>query len=181
MMHFFAKNEEANAWLAEHPLVVGLVAIALGLALVGYGVYALVTGRAPTKRGRDLEGNNGKAARDYQAIDDIVLPVPLKPGTHRVAFGFADDLRRARQHGASPQVTLRLKINNYTPPDDFDVAIRHERRGDDLPGQRQVVDDQNTQLSHRQCLLSGGCDSAAASPADPPEIRPFDRLTAQAQ
>jgi hypothetical protein len=70
-----------------------------------------------------LEGNAGKASRDYRAIDDIVLPVRLSPGTRQVGFGFADDLDRARRHGASPQVTLRLKINNYTPPDDFDVAI----------------------------------------------------------
>jgi hypothetical protein len=70
-----------------------------------------------------LEGNNGKAARDYRAIGDIVLPVSLKPGTHRVPFGFADDLKKARLHGASPHVTIRLKINNYTPPDDFDIAV----------------------------------------------------------
>jgi len=70
-----------------------------------------------------LEGNAGKAARDYRAIGDIVLPVQLAPGKHRVGFGFADDLEKARRQGATPQVTLRLKIANYTPPDELDVSI----------------------------------------------------------
>ena len=71
----------------------------------------------------DLEGNRGQTSRDYRAIDDIVLPVTLKPGAHRVSFGFADDLEKARRGGATPHVTLRLKINNYTAPDEFDVAV----------------------------------------------------------
>ena len=60
-MHLFARYEEANSWLAEHPLVLGGGAVLLGLVLVGLGVLALVTGRAPTKRGRDLEGGNARA------------------------------------------------------------------------------------------------------------------------
>ncbi|MFN0166978.1 MAG: hypothetical protein ACKV22_11170 [Bryobacteraceae bacterium] len=71
----------------------------------------------------DLEGNQGKTSRDYRAIDDIALPVVLKPGEHRVSFGFADDLEKARLGGAIPRVTLRLKITNYTAPDEFDVSV----------------------------------------------------------
>ncbi len=59
-MHLFAKNEEANAWLAEHPMVLVAGALALGLILVGLGVYSLMTGRAPTKRGPSLEGGNAQ-------------------------------------------------------------------------------------------------------------------------
>jgi hypothetical protein len=70
-----------------------------------------------------LEGNSGKPARDYRAIEDIVLPVQLGMGRHQVGYAFADDLRKAQQRGASPQVTLRLKIANYTLPDEFEVSI----------------------------------------------------------
>lgn len=70
-----------------------------------------------------LEGNDGKVARDYRAIGDIVLPVQLALGRHPVEFGFADDLKRAQQRGASHEVTLRLKIANHTQPDEFDVSI----------------------------------------------------------
>lgn len=74
-------------------------------------------------RETDAEGNAGQATRDYRAIDDVVLPVTLNPGLHRIPFGFADDCPKAQQSGVTPQITLRLKITNYTPPDDFDVAI----------------------------------------------------------
>jgi hypothetical protein len=59
-MHLFAKFEGENQWLAEHPLVVGGGAAVLGLILVGLGVWSLVTGKAPTKRGPDLEGGSAK-------------------------------------------------------------------------------------------------------------------------
>lgn len=70
-----------------------------------------------------LEGNAGKEARDYRAVNDIALPITLKPGKHRVAFGFADDVHRAKQAGAPAHVTLRLKLTNYTAPDEFDASI----------------------------------------------------------
>ena len=60
-MGLFADNEAINRWLAEHPLVLGSAACALGLILVGLGVHALATGRAMTKRGPDLEGGNATA------------------------------------------------------------------------------------------------------------------------
>jgi hypothetical protein len=60
-MYFFARNEEINQWLAENPLVLGGAAVVLGLILVVLGVYSLITKRAPTKRGPDLEGGHAVA------------------------------------------------------------------------------------------------------------------------
>ncbi len=60
-MYLFARNEEANQWLAENPLVLGGGAVVLGLILVGLGVYAIINKRAPTKRGPDLEGGHAVA------------------------------------------------------------------------------------------------------------------------
>jgi hypothetical protein len=60
-VHLFAKYEEANNWLTDHPVVLGAGAVVLGLILVGLGVWSLVTGHAPTKRGPDLEGGTAKA------------------------------------------------------------------------------------------------------------------------
>jgi hypothetical protein len=60
-MYFFARNEEANQWLAENPVILGGAAVVLGLILVGLGVYSLITRRAPTKRGPDLEGGQAVA------------------------------------------------------------------------------------------------------------------------
>jgi hypothetical protein len=60
-MRLFADNEAINKWLSEHPLVLGAGAAVLGLILVGLGISALRTGRAPTKKGRDLEGGQATA------------------------------------------------------------------------------------------------------------------------
>jgi hypothetical protein len=60
-MHLFARYEEANNWLADHPLILGAGAVVLGLILVSLGVWSLIRGQAPTKRGPDLEGGNAKA------------------------------------------------------------------------------------------------------------------------
>lgn len=60
-MHRFAKHEAANAWLADHPAALGSGAAVLGVILVLLGAWSLVTGRAPTKRGPELEGNNARA------------------------------------------------------------------------------------------------------------------------
>jgi len=61
-MHLFADvNDEINARLAKNPVVLGFGALAIGLLILGFGVYALKTGRAPTKKGPDMEGANAKA------------------------------------------------------------------------------------------------------------------------
>jgi hypothetical protein len=60
-MLVIADNEGINKWLAENPLILGGAALVLGLILVGIGVLALVTGKAPVKKGPDLEGGQAKA------------------------------------------------------------------------------------------------------------------------
>jgi hypothetical protein len=54
-------NDDINKWLAGKPLVVAAGAGVIGLILVGLGVMALVTGKAPQKKGKDLEGGQAKA------------------------------------------------------------------------------------------------------------------------
>ena len=68
-------------------------------------------------------GWDGDNARLYWGYDDIPLPIELQEGIHKISFGFADDLKRARELGMSPKVRLLMKIFNYTEPDDFDVYI----------------------------------------------------------
>jgi hypothetical protein len=75
------------------------------------------------------DGEVGKTHRQFRAVEGIRLPVRLDVGRHRVDFGIADDLADARQKGVTAQVTLRLKLSNYTPPDELDVAFN----GQDLP------------------------------------------------
>lgn len=60
-MIVFARNEEINRWLAEHPVILGLLALVLAIVLLAIGIVSLLTGRAPTKRGPDLEGGQAKA------------------------------------------------------------------------------------------------------------------------
>jgi hypothetical protein len=60
-MLLFAKNEAINKWLTEHPLVLGGGSVVLALILIGLGIWSLLTGQAPTKRGPDLEGGQAKA------------------------------------------------------------------------------------------------------------------------
>ena len=42
---------------------------------------------------------------------------------HSVEFGIADDLLAAALDGVTAHVTLHLKLKNYTPPDEFEVAF----------------------------------------------------------
>jgi hypothetical protein len=44
-MDLLARRHEFNQWLNEHPVVLGGVAIAVGLWLLVFGLPALVTGR----------------------------------------------------------------------------------------------------------------------------------------
>jgi hypothetical protein len=70
-----------------------------------------------------VEGEGGKTGREFRAIDAIRLPVSLAVGRHPVHFGIADDLASARNEGVNATCTLRLKLQNYTPVDEFDVSI----------------------------------------------------------
>ena len=71
----------------------------------------------------ERSGEAGKLQREYRAIDDVVLPVTMSVGTHEVDFQFGDDLPAAQQRGLDPCVTLRMKVNNYTEPDEFSVTV----------------------------------------------------------
>jgi len=51
-----ARHEEINKWLAEHPLVLGGLFLVLGLALLGFGINDLVTGKSRTKWGAEIQG-----------------------------------------------------------------------------------------------------------------------------
>jgi len=69
------------------------------------------------------EGETGGNQRLSRAIDAIELPVEMSVGEHSVKLPFAEDIEGARARGFSPAITLRLLIENYTAPDEFDVAI----------------------------------------------------------
>jgi len=62
-MFLFARrgNEAINQWLNENPLVLGGGAIVLGVVLLLFGINALKTGQATTKRGTQLEGGQAAA------------------------------------------------------------------------------------------------------------------------
>lgn len=55
-----ARNEEINKWLNEHPLVLGLLFLVIGLAVGGWGLYELYTGVSYDKRGNAMTGGMGK-------------------------------------------------------------------------------------------------------------------------
>lgn len=57
----FARNEEINRWLSENPVILGLAALVFAIIFFAIGIVALITGRAPTKRGGELEGGQAKA------------------------------------------------------------------------------------------------------------------------
>jgi hypothetical protein len=55
-MFLLARNEEINKWLAENPAVLGGIFLVIGLVLLGYGISALVTGKARGKSGAEMTG-----------------------------------------------------------------------------------------------------------------------------
>ena len=69
------------------------------------------------------EGNTGANNRIYRAIDAVELPIELSIGKHSVVLPFAEDIADAVACGYSPRITLRMKIENYTYPDEFDSSI----------------------------------------------------------
>jgi len=50
------RNEAMNQWLEQNPVVLGCIFLVLGSVVAGFGVAALVTGRAKTKWGNELQG-----------------------------------------------------------------------------------------------------------------------------
>jgi hypothetical protein len=57
---FAQRNEEINQWLDQNPLVLGLMFIAIGVVVGGWGIYELATGVSHSKRGKVVTGNQGK-------------------------------------------------------------------------------------------------------------------------
>ncbi len=60
IMLLLAQQSDTDKWLEENPLVLGGLAILIGLSLAGYGVYELMTGVTKSKRGKIVEGGMGK-------------------------------------------------------------------------------------------------------------------------
>lgn len=60
-------KDDINRWLDQNPMVLGGGALLLGLVLVGFGVKALVTGQATSKRGAKLTGTQAKLVGAVQA------------------------------------------------------------------------------------------------------------------
>jgi hypothetical protein len=61
--------------------------------------------------------------RQMHAIHPIELPIELQVGRHTVQLPCAEELQEACVSGHTPVIALRLKITNYTAPDEFDVLV----------------------------------------------------------
>jgi hypothetical protein len=55
-----AAKTEMDRWLAEHPLVLGGCALALGAILLGFGLKDILTGTARTKWGGQVTGGTAQ-------------------------------------------------------------------------------------------------------------------------
>ena len=77
------RNDAANDWLARNPLILGLGAIVLGLALVGWGVAGLLSGRAKSKWGTEFDGNKATVISSVRLIAGVGF---LIFGVYKAAF-----------------------------------------------------------------------------------------------
>jgi len=84
------------------------------------------------------KGCGGKNFRRHWGYDHIPLPITLNEGSHKIQFGFADDLAQAKDLKMTPKVTLLMKIYNYTEPDDFDVYINGKLLSREIRSSRAV-------------------------------------------
>ena len=55
------RNEGANQWLDEHPMVLGSGALVLGLVILGFGIVGLKKGTTTNKRGKQLTDGSAQA------------------------------------------------------------------------------------------------------------------------
>ena len=83
-MLFADLNDDIDKWLAAHPIVLGLLASAIAAILIGLGVSALRTGRAPTD-GADLEGGQAKAMGVVWLVFGVAA---LLFGLYKISQGF---------------------------------------------------------------------------------------------
>ena len=68
-------------------------------------------------------GEAGKLQRISRALEAVELPIELTVGKHSMNVPFAEDPEAARETACAPIVSLRMKLNNYTVPDSFDVRV----------------------------------------------------------
>lgn len=54
-------DSDANRWLNEHPAVLGLIFITIGIVLGGSGAYELKQGVAHDKYGNEVHGGMGQS------------------------------------------------------------------------------------------------------------------------
>jgi hypothetical protein len=78
------RNAAANQWLGEHPLVLGLGALALGGLLAAYGAYELKTGVAHGKYGSEHTGGMGKLLAWVRIVFGVVI---VCFGLYKIAAG----------------------------------------------------------------------------------------------
>ena len=60
-MLVLARNEEINRWLSENPAILGGLFLLIGLALLGWGISDLLTGKAYGKWGTQMTGGTALA------------------------------------------------------------------------------------------------------------------------
>lgn len=53
-------DSPTNKWLNENPLVLGLIALLIGAALAGSGIYEMRKGVSRDKYGNEIKGGLGK-------------------------------------------------------------------------------------------------------------------------
>jgi hypothetical protein len=85
-----------------------------------------------------LPNESGALHRQFRAVDAIQLPIEMKVGTHALQLPFAEDLEGARARGFSPQIRLRLKLANYTYPDQFDLTLNGSKLDNRTRSERAV-------------------------------------------
>ena len=66
------RNEGANQWLDEHPIVLGSIALVLGLVLLGFGIAGLKKGTTADKRGKELSGGSAQAMSILRLVAGVV-------------------------------------------------------------------------------------------------------------
>lgn len=64
-------DSPVNQWLNKNPAVLGLIAIAIGLALAGSGIYELRKGVARDKYGNEMTGGTAKFMSMFRLVFGI--------------------------------------------------------------------------------------------------------------